>query len=79
MYDNDPKHISALVKDWLKHHPKNKSELEMLLIQEWGNIELSVFAKLVDSLPSRLNQCIQVKGYPPLTSSSNLLLINSCV
>jgi transposase len=47
-----------------KHHPKNKSELEMLLIQEWSNIEVSVLAKLVDSVPSRLNECIKMKGYP---------------
>ena len=96
MHDNDPKHTSALVKDWLKkngirilqwpssspdlnpienfwdvledrvkkHHPKNKEELALVLMEEWDKIELPVLVKLVRSVPSRLNECIKMKGYP---------------
>ena len=95
MPDNDEKHTSVLVKDWLrnndiqvmqwpssspnlnpiehlwdvfedrvkKHHSKNKTELTLHLIEEWSKIELSVLAKLFDSVPSRLNECIRMKGY----------------
>ncbi len=95
MHDNDPKHTSALVKDWLrnngvqvlqwpssspdlnpiehlwdvledrlkKHYPTNKTELALRLVEEWNKIEMSVLAKLVGSVPSRLNECIKMKGY----------------
>ena len=78
--DNNPKHTSGLIKDWLKrkriqtlgwsshstdfnpienlrnelerrvekHQPKNITQLELLLIQEWNKIELLVLEKLVD-------------------------------
>ena len=96
MRDNDRKHTSWLVKDWLKqktirtlpwpsfspdlnpienlwdelerriktHQPKNLEELEVQLTQEWNNNELSVLEKLVDSVPSRLYECVKMKGYP---------------
>jgi transposase len=47
-----------------KHQPKNITELEHLLIQEWNKIELLVLEKLVDSVPGRLYECIKMKGYP---------------
>ena len=47
-----------------KHQPKNITQLELLLIQEWNKIELSVLEKLVVSVPSRLYECIKMKGYP---------------
>ena len=40
------------------------TQLEHLLIQEWNKIELPVLEKLVDSVPSRLYECIKMKGYP---------------
>ena len=40
------------------------TERELLLIQEWNKIELSVLEKLVDSVPSRLYEFIKMKGYP---------------
>ena len=46
-----------------KHQPKNLQELELQLTQEWNNIELSVLEKLVDSVPSRLYECVKMKGY----------------
>ena len=95
MHDNDPKHTSALVKDWLRnngvqamqwpsssrdfnstehlwdvledhvktHHSNNKTELTLHLMEEWSKVELSALEKLVDSVPSRLNESIRVKGY----------------
>ena len=94
--DNDRKHTSGFIKDWLKrkwiqtlpwppystdfnpienlwdelerrvkkHQPKNNTQLELLLIQEWNKIELPVLEKLVVSAPSRLYECIKMKGYP---------------
>ena len=47
-----------------KHQPKNLEELEPQLTQEWNNIELSVLEKLVDSVPSRLYECVRMKDYP---------------
>ena len=47
-----------------RHQPKNLQELELQLTQEWSNIELSVLEKLVDSVASRLYECVKMKGYP---------------
>ena len=47
-----------------KHQPENITELALLLTQEWNKIELSVVEKQVDSIPSRLYECIKMKGYP---------------
>lgn len=96
MHDNDPKHTSGLIKDWLKgkciqtlpwppyspdfnpienlwdelerrvkkHQLKNLKDLELLLKEECNKIELPLLEKLVDSVPSRLYECIKMKGYP---------------
>ncbi|CAF3441802.1 unnamed protein product [Rotaria socialis] len=95
MHDNDPKHTSRLIKDWLtakgiqtfpwspyspdfnpieslwnalerrvkKHQSKNITEFGLQLIHERNEIELPVFEKLVNSVLSRLYQCIKMKGY----------------
>ena len=47
-----------------KHQPKNLQELELQLTQKCNNIELSVLEKLVDSVASRLYECVKMKGYP---------------
>ena len=47
-----------------KHQPKKVEEEELQLTQEWNNVELSVLEKLVDSVPSRLHECVKMKGYP---------------
>ena len=39
-----------------KHHSKNKTELTLHLMEEWSKIELSMSEKLVDSVPTRLNE-----------------------
>ena len=43
---------------------KHLEELELQLTQEWNNIELSVLERLVDSVDSRLYECVKMKGYP---------------
>ena len=48
---------------------KHLEEVELQLTQEWNNIKLSVLEKLVDSVASRLYECVKMKGYP--TKSSN--------
>ena len=47
-----------------KHQPKNPQELGLQLTQEWNNNELLVLEKLVDSVASRLYECVKMKGYP---------------
>ena len=47
-----------------KHQPKNVKEVEVQLTQEWNNNELLVLEKLVDSVASRLYECVKMKGYP---------------
>ena len=49
-----------------KYHSKNKIALALHLMEEWNKIELSVLEKLVDSVPSRLNECIKIKSYATL-------------
>ena len=46
-----------------KHQPKNLEEVEVQLRHEWNNNELSVLEKLVNSVPSRLYECVKMKGY----------------
>ena len=61
---NPVERLWDVLKDCVKkHHSKNKTELTLHLMEEWRKIELSVLEKLVDSVPSRLNQCIRMKGY----------------
>ena len=48
----------------IKYQPKNLQKLEFQLTQEWNNIELSVLKKLVNSVTSRLYECVKMKGYP---------------
>ena len=43
---------------------KHLEEVELQLTQEWNNIELSVLEKLVDSVASRLYECVKMKDYP---------------
>ena len=47
-----------------EYQSKNMTERELLLIQKWNKIELSVLEKLVNSVPSRLYEFIKMKGYP---------------
>ena len=65
-----------------KYQPKNVEEVELQLTQEWNNIELSVLEKLVDSVPSRLYECVKMKGCPTkyeLSFKQLLLLKMNCV
>ena len=43
---------------------KHLEEVELQLTKEWNNIELSVLEKLVDSVASRLYECVKMQGYP---------------
>ena len=43
-----------------KHHPKNKEELQGILLKEWNNIGTDVTEKLVDSVPNRLYECVGI-------------------
>ena len=47
-----------------KHQPKSLQEVELQLTQLWNNNELSVLEKLVDSVPSRLYECVKMRDYP---------------
>ena len=45
------------------HQLINITEVELPLIQEWNKIELAILENPVDSVPSRLYECIRMKGY----------------
>ena len=47
-----------------KRQLKNITEPKLRLIQEWNTIELPALEKFVDSVPSRLYECIKMQGYP---------------
>ncbi|CAF1237504.1 unnamed protein product [Rotaria sordida] len=47
-----------------KHQPKNQDQLRQTLQVEWEGIGSDVTKKLVESVPSRLNECYRIKGYP---------------
>ena len=46
-----------------KKQSKSRNELRESLIEVWHGIELPTLKKLVDSVPNRLNEVIQTKGY----------------
>ena len=43
-----------------KHHPKNKEELKEIILKVWNNIGTDVTEKLVDSVPNRLYECVDI-------------------
>ena len=62
---NPVEHLwDELEKRLKKHQPKNRQELGSLLMEEWKETEISVLEKLVDLVPSRLDEYIRVKDYP---------------
>ena len=70
---NNPNSPMAILFIGFKSHrelerkvKKHLEELELQLTQEWNNIELLVLEKLVDSVASRLDECVKMKGYPTL-------------
>ena len=44
--------------------PKNEKNLKEALLRVWHSIGKDVTKKLVDSIPSRLNEVIRMKDYP---------------
>ena len=60
-----------------KHQPIKRQELGNLLIEERNKIEISVLEKLVDSVASRLYECILIKGYPTKYQTDNALFASS--
>jgi len=44
--------------------PRNRSELFAVLKEEWYKIDCEVLAKLVDSMPRRINEVIKASGNP---------------
>ena len=58
-------HLLDEVERRLKKKPsKSENELKENLIELWHGIELQTLKKLVDSVPSRLNDIIRTEGYP---------------
>ncbi|CAF2519523.1 unnamed protein product [Rotaria sp. Silwood2] len=47
-----------------KHQPKNENELRDILQAEWEGIGQNITNKLVESVPSRLYECLRMKGHP---------------
>jgi len=47
-----------------KKHPKNATELEIALKEEWSLIPHKTYSKLIESMPRRLEACISNNGWP---------------
>ena len=47
-----------------KKHPKNATELEMALKEEWSLIPPKTYSNLIKSMPKRLEACISNNGWP---------------
>ena len=47
-----------------KKHPKNATELEIALKEEWSLIPYKTYSKLIESMPRRLEACISNNGWP---------------
>ena len=45
-------------------HPKNKSELEAAVKEEWLKIPYETLEKLIESMPRRIEVCISNDGWP---------------
>ena len=45
-------------------HPKNKSELEAAVKEEWLKIPYETLEKLIESMPRRIEACISNDGWP---------------
>ena len=45
-------------------HPKNVSELEVAVKEEWSQIPLEKINKLIESMPRRIEACISSNGWP---------------
>jgi transposase len=45
-------------------HPKNKSELEVAVKEEWLKIPYETLEKLIESMPRRIEACISNDGWP---------------
>ena len=54
-----------------------KAGLGNLVIEERNKIEISVLEKLVDSVPSRLYECILIKRYSTKYQTDNALFASS--
>ena len=47
-----------------KEQSKNEKDLKECLTRVWKGIEITILKNLVDSIPSRSNEVIRMKGYP---------------
>ena len=42
--------------------PKNEEELRRALLEEWEKIDIGIINKLIDSMPRRVEQLVEVRG-----------------
>lgn len=60
---NPIEHLWAIVKKQIrKHNPTSKKQLYAAIKEEWYNIPVQTCAKLVHSMPKRINEVIKAKG-----------------
>jgi hypothetical protein len=45
-------------------YPKNARELELALQEEWSEIPQTVYHKLIESMPRRIEECIANNEWP---------------
>ena len=54
---------TSLSEESTNINPKNMTELKLVLMQEWNKIESTMLEELVDSVSSRLYECIKMKDW----------------
>ena len=62
---NPIEHVWYLIKIAInKRHvkPRNEEELKRVLLEEWEKIDIKIINKLIDSMPRRVEQLVEVRG-----------------
>ena len=52
-----------IANHFINIYPKNLRELEMALQEEWRKIPSEVYINLIESMPRRINACIESQGW----------------
>ena len=55
--------MKKLKKKFFQRSPKNSTELEIALKEEWSKIPQEKYLNLIENMPRRIEACISNKGW----------------